>query len=125
MPRSAARCLDGEAEAIALADGASVLQQRFVVLAEDGLPVVAGDVVPCDAILVDAVEQSQAGLGGPVDCELGVVRLRLLQMARLRPGLLGPACRDSPQREDVRDRTSDIGRAEDRTEEQFVWSRGV
>ena len=84
---------DGQAEVVPLTDGARVLQQRFVVLAEDGLPVVAGDVVPGDAVVVDAVQQAEAGLGGLVDGELGVVRLRLLEVAGLRPRLLRPACR--------------------------------
>ena len=45
-----------------------------------------------DAVAVDAVEDAQARLGGPVDAELGVVRLRLLEMASLGPRLSAPAC---------------------------------
>ena len=45
-----------------------------------------------DAVVVDAVEDAEAGLGGLVDAELGVVRLRLLQMASRGPGLFSPAC---------------------------------
>ena len=86
---------DGQAEVVPLADCASVLQQRLVVLAEDGLPVVAGDVVPADAVVVDAVQQAEAGLRGLVDGELGVIRLRLLEVTGLRPRLLRPACRCS------------------------------
>lgn len=44
---------------------------------------VASDVVPSDAVVVDVVEDAEAGLVGAVDVELGVVGLTLLLVARL------------------------------------------
>ena len=93
-PEVVAALLDGEPEVVALVDGARVLQESLVVLTERGLLVVAGDVVPGDAVLVDAVQQTQARLGGTVNGELCVIRLRLLQVTSLRPGLLRPSCGD-------------------------------
>lgn len=68
-----------------------VLQELFTVLADEGLLVVAGDVVPLDAILVDVVEDAHARLGGLVDVELGVVGLRSSGVTLVAPGLVPPA----------------------------------
>jgi len=45
------------------------------VFADEGLGVVAGDVVPLDAVLIDIVEESHAGFHTAVDVKLSVVRL--------------------------------------------------
>jgi len=68
-------------------------QEGIVVLAHEGLLVVAGNVVPLDAILVQVVEDSHAGLGGPVDVELGVVGLRASSVSLVAPWLVAPAWR--------------------------------
>lgn len=54
---------------------------------------VARDVVPSDAVVVDVVQDGHAGLVGAVDVILGVVRLSGLLVARLRPRVEGPAVR--------------------------------
>jgi len=69
----------------------NVLQQQLVVLADEGLLVVAGDIVPHDAVLVDVVEDSHAGLAGLVDVVLGVVWLGTAEVALGGPGLCSPA----------------------------------
>jgi hypothetical protein len=53
--------------------------------------VVAGYVVPGDAVVVDVVEDREAGLLGAVDVELGVVGLAGLLVAGLGPGVEAPA----------------------------------
>lgn len=70
--------------------GSDELEERGRVLADDVLGVVAANVVPDDAVLVDVVEDSQAGLGRLVDFELGVIRLGPLEVTRGAPGLAGP-----------------------------------
>ena len=55
--------------------GLDKLQQLLRVLADEGLGVVAGNVVPLDPVVVDVVQQAHARLHAAVDVELGVVRL--------------------------------------------------
>lgn len=63
---------------------AHVFEQSFVLLANEGFAVVAGDVVPMDAILVEVVEHCKAILWSPsLDC-LAVVRLRFLDATHTR-----------------------------------------
>ena len=84
---------------IVLVERLDILEELVRILADEGLAVVAGDVVPLDAVRVDVVENAHAGLGAAVDVELGVVGLghhvsldgRLV--AGGRPGLVGPAGR--------------------------------
>lgn len=71
--------------------GRDVVEQLLGVLADDGLLVVAGDVVPRDAVVVDVVEDRQAGLARLVDVELGVVGLALLLVSGGRPRVVVPA----------------------------------
>jgi len=68
------------------------LEEGLVILADVWLLVVAGDVMPLDAILVEIVEHSQAGLGSLVDPELCVIRLRSLVVSSAGPrvGVPGP-----------------------------------
>lgn len=68
----------------------NVVQQKFAVLTDEGLFVVASDIVPFDSILVDVVEDAHARLGGHVDVELGVVGLRAAGVALVAPGLVSP-----------------------------------
>ncbi len=55
--------------------GLDELEELVWVLADEGFGVVAGDVVPLDAVVVDIVEDAHAGLHASVDVKLGVVRL--------------------------------------------------
>lgn len=71
-----------------------VLEQLIRVFTDHGLLVVAGDVVPRDAIVVHVVEHAQAGLRRLVDVELSVVRLPLLLVPGLRPRVVAPAVGD-------------------------------
>lgn len=54
---------------------------------------VTRDVVPGDAVVVNIVQDGQAGLVGAVDVILGVVRLPDLLVAGLRPRIEAPAVR--------------------------------
>jgi len=77
--------------------GTCVLEELLAVFAEEGLGVVAGDIVPDDAVLVDVVQDAHAGLDGLVDVEFGVVGLgnvmafKLSLVTSVRPGLVSPA----------------------------------
>lgn len=54
---------------------------------------IAGDVVPRDSVIVDVIEDRQAGLGGAVDVELGVIGLTGFLVPGLRPGVEAEASR--------------------------------
>jgi len=75
--------------------GLDILEKLLRVLADEGLGVVAGDVMPLDSVIVDVVQNSHAGLHGAVDIELRVVRLghvvgdELSLVAGEGPGLVG------------------------------------
>ena len=62
-----------------------VLEELLAVLTYEGFLVVAGNVVPGDAVVVDVVEDREAGLVRAVDVELGVIGLTGLLVAGLRP----------------------------------------
>lgn len=68
-----------------------VIQELVAVLAHEGLLVIAGDVVPFDAVTVDVVEDPHAGLRCLVDIELRVVGLRSPGVTLVAPGLVPPA----------------------------------
>jgi len=61
------------------------------VLTDYGFSVIAGNIVPQGAILVDVVEDSQAGFGRVVDGELCVVGLRGFEVTGVAPRLFDPA----------------------------------
>jgi len=65
------------------------------VFADDGLVVVASDVVPLETVLVDVVEDTQASLGRVVDGELGVIGLGGLEVTSGAPWLIAPAGRSA------------------------------
>jgi len=67
-----------------------VLQQQVVVLTDEGLLVVASNIMPLDAILVDIIEDSQAGLTGLVDVILSVIGLGTAKVTSRGPGLGSP-----------------------------------
>ena len=55
--------------------GLHELQELVRILAYERLGVVAGNVVPLDAVVVDVVQHAHARLHAPVDVEFRVVRL--------------------------------------------------
>ena len=55
--------------------GLDVFEKLLRVLADEGLGVVAGDVMPLDPIIIDVVQNSHAGLHWAVDIELRDVKL--------------------------------------------------
>lgn len=71
-----------------------VVEEFLGVFTHDGFLVVAGDVVPCDAVVVYVVENAHARLVGAVDVEFSVVGLTLLLVAGLRPWVVAPAVGD-------------------------------
>ena len=79
--------------------GLDIFQKLLRVLADEGLGVIAGDIVPLDAVIVDVVQNSHAGLHGAVDVELRVVWLghvvgdELGLVSGVGPGLVAPAWR--------------------------------
>jgi len=68
-----------------------VSKKLLGVFTDDGFSVIAGDIVPLGAILVDVVEDSQAGFGRVVDGELCVVGLRGFEVTGVAPRLFDPA----------------------------------
>ena len=86
-----ARGREDASEADAAVGAGDVVEELVAVLADEGLLVVAGDVVPGDAVVVDVVEDREAGLLGAVDVELGVVGLAGLLVTGLRPGVEAPS----------------------------------
>lgn len=68
---------------------AHVLQQSIVLLADEGLLVVAGHVVPVDTVVVELVQQGQAVLGCAVLLELTVIGLGQTDAAGGGPIALG------------------------------------
>lgn len=70
--------------------GSNVLEKRRRIFADDGLGVIASNVVPFDAVLVDVIEHAQARFLGLVDFEFSVVGLRSLKMASSAPWLITP-----------------------------------
>lgn len=71
-----------------------VVQELIRVFANEGFFVIAGDVVPGDAIVVNVVEDGQAGFGGLVDVEFSVVGLRDFLVSCLGPGVEAPLGRN-------------------------------
>lgn len=55
---------------------------------------VASDIVPCDAIVVDIVQDGHAGLAGAVDVELSVVWLTLFLVSGGGPRVVTETARD-------------------------------
>lgn len=64
---------------------ANVLQERVVFLADPGFLVVAGHVVPVDAVVVELIEHGQAVFGCAVLDGLAVVGLRFANAAENNP----------------------------------------
>lgn len=50
--------------------------------------------MPCDAVVVNVIEDAQARFRGAVNVELCVVGLTLLLVASLRPRVVAPAVGD-------------------------------
>jgi hypothetical protein len=68
--------------------GASHVVEEFIaVLADEGLLMVAGNVMPGDAVAVHVVKHGEAGLTRSVDVKLCVVGLTDLFVAGLTPGI--------------------------------------
>jgi hypothetical protein len=53
--------------------------------------VVAGDIVPLNSILIDIIEQAQAGLNLAVDILFSIVWLGYFEMTCIGPGLVAPS----------------------------------
>lgn len=70
-----------------------VVEQLLGVLADERFLMVTRDVVPGDAVVVNVVQDGQAGLVGTVDVILGIVRLSDLLVAGLRPRIVAPTVR--------------------------------
>lgn len=68
---------------------ADVLQEGVVLLADEGLLVMAGNIVPVDTVIVELVQQGQAVLRGAVLLEFTVVGLGQADSAGGRPITLG------------------------------------
>lgn len=85
--------------------GSDEVEQRLGVFANDGLGVVAANVVPFNAVLVDIVENTETRLGRLVDLEFGVVRLRSLKVPSGAPRLVGPSFRAGVGRSQLDART--------------------
>lgn len=68
-----------------------VLDEKVGIFADEWLLVIAGDIVPLDAVVVDIVQHSEARLSGVVDLELGVVGLGASEVSSAAPGLGRPA----------------------------------
>jgi len=68
-------------------------EQVVCILAHEGFLVVAGDIVPFDAILVDVVEDTHARLAGLVNIELCVVGLGASGVSLAAPWLGSPSRR--------------------------------
>lgn len=64
---------------------AHIFEKGIVFLADEGLLVVAGNIVPVDAVIVELVEEGQTVLGGSVLLELTVVGLRDVDATAGRP----------------------------------------
>ena len=73
--------------------GSDEVEQRLGIFADDGLGVVAANVVPFNAVLVDVVEDAETGLSRLVDLEFGVVRLRSFEVTSGTPRLVAPSFR--------------------------------
>lgn len=70
-----------------------VLEKWWRIFADDGLGVVASNVVPLDTIFVDVIEHTQTRFFGLVDFEFGIVRLWPLEVASGAPRLVTPTGR--------------------------------
>lgn len=67
--------------------GSHVVEEFIAVLADEGLLVVAGDVMPGDTVVVHVVQHGEAGFIRSVDVKLCVVGLTDLFVSGLTPGI--------------------------------------
>lgn len=67
--------------------GSHVVEELIAVLADEGLLVVAGDVMPGDAVAIHVVQHGETGLVRSVDVKLCVVGLTDLLVPGLAPGI--------------------------------------
>jgi len=67
------------------------LEERWGILTDDCLGVVAANIVPDNAILVHVIQHTQTGLRRLVNIEFSVVRLSPLEVASSAPRLVSPA----------------------------------
>jgi len=81
------------------ANGLDVFEQLVGVLADEGLGVVAGNIVPLNTVIINIIKKAHTSLNRAIDVKLCVVRLRnilsfkLCLVACVRPGLVAPAWR--------------------------------
>lgn len=70
-----------------------VLKKRWRILADDGLGMIATNVMPFDTILVNVVQNPKARFFGLVDFEFSIVGLCPLEVASSAPWLVTPTSR--------------------------------
>jgi len=75
---------------VLLKESPGIVEENLRILTDVGFGVVAGDVVPLDAVFVQVVENSKTAFRRTVDGELGVVGLGLLVVAGVGPRAVGP-----------------------------------
>lgn len=71
-----------------------VVQKLIRIFTDDRLLVVASDVVPGDAVVVNIVEDAEARFCSAIDVEFSVIGLTLFLVASLGPGIVAPAVGD-------------------------------
>ena len=79
------------------ANGLDVFKQLVGVLADEGLGVVAGDIMPLHTVIINIIKKTIASLSGTIDVKLCIVRLGHILAFKLclvtceGPGLVAPA----------------------------------
>jgi len=81
------------------ANGLDVFKQLVGVLADEGLGVVAGNIMPLYTVIINIIKKTHASLNRAINVKLCIVRLgnilafKLCFVACIRPGLVAPAWR--------------------------------
>lgn len=71
--------------------GLDVVEEFLGVFADERLLVVTSNVVPRNSVVVNVVQNTQAGFVGAIDVEFGIVGLSLLLVTGLTPWIVSPA----------------------------------
>lgn len=70
-----------------------IVQQLVGIFTNHGFFMIASDIVPCNAVVVDVIKDRKTGFVGSVDVEFGVVRLRLFLVSGLGPRVVAEPVR--------------------------------